>query len=85
LGIARIQHRRAEEARAKLPSLLADAEKGRTTIITRRGRSVAALGPVKDAAASRQLPLVPLAGSGKGLWGRDSTATVRRLRREWSR
>ena len=32
-----------------------------------------------------QQPLVPVAGSGRGLWGRDSTRTLRRLRDEWSR
>jgi antitoxin (DNA-binding transcriptional repressor) of toxin-antitoxin stability system len=81
----KVQRRGAEEARAELPALLADAEKGRTTIITRRGRSVAALGPVKGVATARQAPLTPLIGSGKGLWGRDSTAAIRRLRGEWSR
>lgn len=81
----RIQRRRAEQARAALPALLADAEKGRTTIITRRGRTVAALVPVKGVATSRQPSLTGLAGSGKGLWGRDSRATMKRLRDEWSR
>jgi prevent-host-death family protein len=80
-----MQRKGAEEARAALPSLIAEAEKGRTTIITRRGRSVAALVPVKSVALSRQLPLTGLAGSGKGMWGRASAATVRRLRSEWNR
>lgn len=35
----------AEEARAELPSLLDAAERGETTLITRRGRAVAALVP----------------------------------------
>lgn len=83
--MAKVQRKRAEEARAKLPALLAEAEKGRTTIITRRGRSVAALVPVQGVAASRQLPLTTLAGSGKGMWGRNSAAMLRRLRDEWSR
>jgi len=81
--MAKVEHKGAEEARAQLPSLLADAEKGRTTIITRHGRSVAALVPVKGVAGSRQMPLTTLAGSGKGMWGDDSKTAVRRLRDEW--
>ena len=37
------------------------------------------------AGALRQKSLVALAGSGKGLWGRHSTRTLRRLREEWDR
>lgn len=72
-----------EQARSQLPALLAEAEKGRTTVITRHGRSIAAIVPV--AQAQPQKSLTRLAGSGKGLWGRDSTKTLRRLRDEWSR
>jgi prevent-host-death family protein len=76
----------AEEARNQLPDLLAAAEKGQSTIITKHGRPVAALVPIGayDAAA-RQQPLVPVGGSGRGLWGKDSTSTLRKLRDEWSR
>lgn len=76
----------AEEARARLPELLAAAQRGHRTIITRHGQPVAALVPV-DALIERtaQRSLLPLAGSGRGLWGRDSTATQRRLRDEWDR
>jgi len=76
----------AEEARNQLPDLLEAAEKGRSTIITRHGRPVAALVPI-DAygAAVRQQPLMPVAGSGRGLWGKNSTRTLRKLRDEWSR
>jgi prevent-host-death family protein len=75
-----------EEARNQLPSLLEAAESGRSTIITKHGRPVAALVPV-DAyeAAQRQQPLAALAGTGRGLWGKDSARTVRKLRDEWSR
>jgi prevent-host-death family protein len=76
----------AEEARNELPDLLAAAEKGRTTIITRHGRPVAALVPIEAyAAAVRQPSLLPLQGSGRGLWGKSSPATIRKLRSEWSR
>jgi prevent-host-death family protein len=81
--MSRPKRKGAEEARSQLPALLAEAEKGRTTIITRHGRSVAALTPI--AAARRQKSLLPLAGTGKGLWGKNSLRTLRRLREEWSR
>jgi len=75
-----------EHARSQLPALLDDAAKGRVTVITRHGRSIAAIVPMDGiAGAMRQKPLTSLAGSGKGLWGRDSTKTLRRLRDEWER
>jgi prevent-host-death family protein len=81
-----MQHKGAEEARNQLPDLLDAAGKGRSTIITRHGRAVAALVPIEAcAAALRQQPLMPLAGSGRGLWGRDSARRLRELRDEWSR
>jgi prevent-host-death family protein len=75
----------AEEARSQLPSLLEGAEAGRATVITRRGRPVAVVAPVDvlEHGAARQAPLTPLAGSGRGLWGADSRATLRGLREEW--
>jgi prevent-host-death family protein len=76
----------AEEARNQLPDLLDAAEKGRSTIITKHGRPVAALIPISAYGASvLQQPLTPLAGSGRGLWGKNSTRTLRRLRDEWNR
>jgi prevent-host-death family protein len=76
----------AEEARNQLPDLLEAAEKGEATIITRHGRPVAALVPIEAyGAAARQPSLVPVEGSGKGLWGKDSVRTIRRMRDEWSR
>ncbi|MCC7257307.1 MAG: type II toxin-antitoxin system Phd/YefM family antitoxin [Gammaproteobacteria bacterium] len=79
-------HKGAEEARSQLPALLEAAEQGRSTIITRHGRPVAALVPLADhVAGDRQRDLLALAGSGRGLWGRDSARTVRKLRDEWSR
>jgi prevent-host-death family protein len=76
----------AEDARNQLPDLLEAAEKGRSTIITRHGRPVAALMPIEAyGTAVRQQPLIPLAGSGRGLWGKDSGRTLRRLRDEWNR
>jgi prevent-host-death family protein len=76
----------AEEARNRLPELLKAAEKGRSTIITRHGRPVAVLVPFSAyRTASGQQPLTPWRGSGRGLWGKDSARTRRRLRGEWSR
>jgi prevent-host-death family protein len=76
----------AEEARNQLPDLLDAAEEGRSTIITRHGRPVAALVPIEAyAAALRQPSILSLEGSGRGLWGKDSTRTIRRLRDEWDR
>jgi prevent-host-death family protein len=78
-------HKGAEEARNRLPELLAAAEKGQSTIITRHGRPVAALVPIADVRGGGQAPLLPLRGSGRGLWGKDSARTLRRLRGEWNR
>jgi prevent-host-death family protein len=76
----------AEEARSQLPELLTAAQQGRQTIITRHGRPVAILAPVSASAeAHAQRSLLSLAGSGRGLYSRDSGATLRRLRDEWSR
>ncbi|MFN2375315.1 MAG: type II toxin-antitoxin system Phd/YefM family antitoxin [Candidatus Binatia bacterium] len=79
------QHRGAEEARNQLPQLLAEAEKGQSTIITRHGRSVAALVPLDQLGGRQQRALTTLAGSGKGLLGRDAGRAVQRLREEWNR
>jgi prevent-host-death family protein len=76
----------AEEARNQLPELLSAAEKGCATIITRHGRPIAALVPISEyASAYGQQPLLPEEGTGRGLWGKNSTRTIRRLRAEWSR
>jgi prevent-host-death family protein len=76
----------AEEARNRLPELLEAAERGRATIITKRGRPVAVLAPIAVyGAAVRQRALTPVAGSGKGLWGTESARTLRKLRDEWNR
>jgi len=54
----------AEEARNQLPDLLEAAEKGRSTVITRHGRPVAALVPLKEYQhAGRQGALSALKGA----------------------
>jgi prevent-host-death family protein len=76
----------AEEARNQLPELLEAAEHGRSTVITRHGKPVAAVVPVEAyEAAIPQQPLTPVEGSGRGLWGRNSARTLRKLRDEWRR
>jgi prevent-host-death family protein len=76
----------AEEARSRLPELLEAAEKGRSTIITKRGRPVAVLAPIAVyKAGARQRALTPVVGSGRGLWGTDSARALRKLRDEWGR
>jgi prevent-host-death family protein len=84
---AKIPRRKgAEEARSRLPELLDAAENGQATVITRHGRPVAALVPI-DAYRHRgaQKSLLPLAGSGRSLWGSNSTETIAALRDEWER
>jgi antitoxin (DNA-binding transcriptional repressor) of toxin-antitoxin stability system len=74
-----------EEARKGLPAILDAATQGRTTIITRRGRAVAAVVPASRALKVRAASLLALAGTGKGMWGRDTSRAVARLRDEWTR
>lgn len=70
----------------QLRALLIDAEMGRSTIITRDGRSIAAIVPIaRMSDGFRQKSLIGLTGSGKGLWGKDSRRTLRRLREDRGR
>ena len=82
--MAKLHRKGTEEARKQLPALLAEAERGRTTIITRHGRSIARLGPVTGAGL-QQKPLTALAGTGRGMWGGNSAKAVDKMRDEWSR
>ena len=75
----------AEEARAQLPELLTAAAQGRQTIITRHGKPVAVLMPVSAISEQQQRSLLPLEGTGRGLWGPDSRETLRQLKDEWDR
>lgn len=76
----------AEEARKQLPAIVAAAAGGRTTIITKHGRAVAAVVPADSISpAKKQSPISSIAGTGKGLWGKDSTRSIAKLRDEWSR
>lgn len=75
----------AEEARQQLPSILAAAAAGHTTMITRHGRVIAAVVPAALARHGKPASLRALAGSGRGLWGEDSREAVETLRNEWNR
>ena len=76
----------AEEARNQLPDLLDAAQRGRSTIITKHGRPIAALIPVDELVdRSAQQSLLPWKGTGRGLWGKSSPRALRALRDEWNR
>jgi len=82
--MSKISHRGSEDARNELPSLIEAAEGGHVTIITRRGRPVAALVPVDAYRHShRQRSLMALEGSGRSRWGKNSNRTIGKLRDEW--
>ncbi|MDE2235914.1 MAG: Prevent-host-death protein [Gammaproteobacteria bacterium] len=68
-----------------MPSILAAAASGRTTIITRHGHTVAAEVPATAVRQLRPISLLALAGTGHGLWGRSSARAVGKLRDEWTR
>lgn len=77
-----------EQARSTLPTLVGEAQGGRSRIITKHGKPAAVLMPVALAAqamkaAGRTASLTQLRGSGKGLWGKDVARTVDTLRDEW--
>lgn len=75
-----------EQARAQLPTLMAQAHAGQASIITKHGKPYAAIVPLADLAQARTRPekgILNLQGSGKGLWGKRSGATIAQLRDEW--
>jgi prevent-host-death family protein len=74
----------AEQARQQLPAILAAAAAGRTTMITRHGREIAAVIPASLIKVIKPASLLALAGSGANLWGKDSRKAVNALRDEWS-
>lgn len=73
----------SEAARQNLPDILERAAKGEMTVVTKRGRPVAAVVPFASAARARGASLLSLRGSGRGLWGRDPAKTIARGRKEW--
>ena len=82
----KLERKGVEQARNQLPKLIEAAEAGSATVITKRGRPIAALVPLDSYnAAPRQQSLLALAGTGPKLWGRNSGRTIGELRDEWSR
>ena len=74
--------RSVAQAREEFPSILEAAEAGLETVITRRGKPVALIGPVSMRRSKERVTLGALQGSGKGLWGAVGDH-VRGLRDEW--
>lgn len=72
------------QARERFPSLLEAAESGTETVIARRGRPVAVLGPLSLRRSARPVALDSLIGSGAKLWGTDIGAHVDQQRGEWT-
>ena len=86
LLMSRTGRKGAEEARNQLPDLLEAAQKGRSTIITKHGRPVAAIIPVDQFVDSgSQRSLLPWKATGRGLWGKSGARVLHDLRDEWSR
>jgi prevent-host-death family protein len=84
--MSKVDQKGAEEARNQLPDLLEAASLGASTIITRRGKAVAALVPVEEFMhRGRQKSAATLRGSGRGLWGRRASDAIARMRDEWER
>lgn len=73
----------AEEARQQLPAILDAAAAGKTTVIARHGREIAAVVAAASVKASKPISLLTLAGSGRDLWGTDSGKAIADLRDEW--
>jgi len=81
-----MQRKSAKEVRKHFAQLLDAAENGTATIVTRWGRPIAVLVPIAAYnLVGRQPSLLPLAGTGRGLWTRNSTKAIRKLRDEWER
>lgn len=73
-----------EEARRNLPALLERASRGEPSLVTKHGRDYAAIVPPQYLISDATGPsILALRGSGKGLWGRSVSRTVKRLRDEW--
>lgn len=74
--------RSVAQAREEFPSILEAAEAGLETVITRRGKPVALIGPVSLRRTKERVSVGALQGTGKGLWGAAGDH-VRGMRDEW--
>ena len=77
-----------EQARNQLPSIVAEAKAGYTSVISKHGKPCAAVVPLADLQKMNQrkhgsVGILDLQGSGRGLWGSSSRKTLKALRGEW--
>ncbi len=74
----------AEQARQHFAEIIANAERGRVTIIERHGEPRAMVVPMtRPPASPASVTFTALAGTGAGLWGSDPARTIEALREEW--
>ena len=73
----------AEAARRRLPELLDRANAGEQTIVKKRGVPYAAIVALDQRQIPKRESLLALQATGKGLWGKDSAATIKQYRDEW--
>jgi prevent-host-death family protein len=79
-----------EQARARLPHIVADVASGSYTVITRHGKPCAAVVSMADLDRLQAVrpggpSVVALRGSGRGLWGPDVGRGLAAVRSEWDR
>ena len=77
-----------EQARIQLPSIVAKANAGVASVITRHGKPYAAIVSIQDlekasSASSGASSVLTLRGTGRGLWGPSPGQTITELRDEW--
>ena len=77
-----------EQARIKLPALVAKANAGVASVITRHGKPYAAIVSIdalekSSTTSTVAASVISLRGTGKGLWGPSPAQTVNELRDEW--
>lgn len=79
-----------EQARIQLPALVAKANAGVASVITRHGKPFAAIVSIQDLEKSTASPqqassILALRGTGRGLWGKSPAKTIAGLRDEWDK
>lgn len=77
-----------EQARAQLPLIASEAEAGYSSEITRHGKPVAMVVPVKQWQAQQGRAvkvdgILALRGTGAGLWPKGASKEIAVLRNEW--
>ena len=72
-----------EGARKSLTELLDRAHKGEQIIVKKHGVPYAAIIGLGQGQTERRQGLLPLGGTGSGLWGKAVSDTVEQHRQEW--